>query len=163
MDSVKWLDLWWIYGCQSPKMAQWMALLGLTDEEMLTARLSPPWEGTKNPKMSLLGYLQGNQQLVPSHVPPRETSCKETPWQTGTSNPYKSSRKHLIPKCFTGGVPLGKLQDDSLRRRGFNPHLPVEWNYMRYIFTYFWTCICIYYIHILHVCILIMLYNICEA
>lgn len=103
----------------------------------------------KNPKLSLLGYYQGNQQLVPSHVAWRETSCKKRPLdKLALYTPDKSSRKHLIPKCFTGGVPLGKLQDDSLRRRGFNPHLSVEWNYVRYIFTYFCTWICILYTYV---------------
>ena len=145
------VDLW----LPIPKMAQWMAWLGLTDEEMLTARQTTLGWSFKNPKMSLLGYYQGNQQLVPSHVPPRETSCKETLDKLALYTPDKSSRKHLIPKCYTGGVPLGKLQDDSLRRRGFNPHLSIEWNYVRYIFTYKWDM----HMYIIYICYICMYIN----
>lgn len=148
------VDLW----LPVPKMYGW--IYGLTDEENSGQTIT--CNGAGKPLMSLLGYLSGQPTTFSKPRPPRETSCKETPWQTDTLYPDKSSRQHLIPKCFTGGVPLGKLQDDSLRRSGFNPHLSVEWNYVRYILTYFWTCICNYILYMLHVCIWIMLY-ICEA
>lgn len=148
-------------------MAQWMALLGLTDEEMLTARLSPPWDGfLKTQNCLYWDTIKATNNLFQATSPDGKPLAKRDPL----------TNWHFIP--------LINPQENTSSRSVLQAEFPLESFKMILFAGEVSIHICllngttcatsshtsaheyVYYIHMLHVCILIMLYiyiYICEA